>query len=52
MIILDGFDYNEFENLGIDRTIKGNVSGKRFSINGKNKYVRIIIKRKYANETI
>lgn len=50
--ILDGFDYNEFEILGIDRTIRGNVSGKRFSINGKNKYVRIIVKRKYANETI
>lgn len=44
--ILEGFDYDMFEILGIDRTINGNKSGRRFSVNGENKYVRIVIKRK------
>lgn len=48
--ILEGFDYQEFDIIGIDRNVEGNTSRKRFSINGKDKYVRIIIKRKQANE--
>ena len=37
----------QFEILGIDRYIKGNPHpGRRFTINGKEKYARIIIKNK------
>lgn len=43
---LEGFDNNKFEILGIDRTIKGNASGTRFKLHGKEKYVRLVVKRK------
>lgn len=48
--ILEGFDYRTFDIIGIDRKLEGNTTGKRFSVNGKDKYVRIIIKRKKTNE--
>ncbi len=50
--ILEGFDYHTFDIMGIDRNMEGNTTGKRFSVNGKDKYVRIIIKRKQANEQL
>ena len=47
--ILDRFDDEQFQLIGIDRTIQGNNTKKRFSINGKRKYVRVIIKNKKIN---
>ena len=47
--ILDKFDYGQFQLLGIDRTIQGNNTKTRFSVNGKRKYVRVIIINKKTN---
>lgn len=45
---LDKYNPNQFEILGIDRYIEDNPNyGKRFSINGKEVYARIIIKNKH-----
>ena len=44
---IDKFNPEQFEILGIDRYIENNPNyGKRFSINGKEIYARILIKRK------
>ena len=44
---LDKHCLNQFDILGIDRYIEDNPNyGKRFTINGKELYVRILIKRK------
>ena len=44
---LDKHNPEQFEIIGIDRYVKDNPNyGKRFSINGKEKYARILIKRK------
>ena len=43
---LDGFDKSMFELVGLDRLLPNNHSKRRFCINGKEKYVRIVIKRK------
>ena len=43
---LEGFDYDEFELLGMDRFMPLNKTNKRFSVKGKEKYARILIKRK------
>ena len=43
---LDGFDTSMFELVGLDRLLPSNHSKRRFCINGKEKYVRIVIKRK------
>lgn len=39
----------QFQLLGIDRTIQDNNTKTRFSINGKRKYVRVIIINKKTN---
>ncbi len=44
--ILDRFDYNTFELLGLDRLMPMNSSNKRFTVKGKEKYARILIRRK------
>ncbi len=44
--ILDRFDYDTFELLGLDRLMPMNSSKKRFTIKGKEKYARILIRRK------
>ena len=43
--ILDKFDYTQFELLGLDRFMPLNSSGKRFSIEGKEKYARVLIRK-------
>jgi hypothetical protein len=44
---LDKYNPDQFEILGIDRYIEGNATpNKRFTINGKEIYARIVIKRK------
>lgn len=43
---LEGFDYNNFELIGLDRFMPLNTTKKRFTIKGKEKYARLIIKRK------
>ncbi len=43
--ILDKFDYTQFELLGLDRFMPLNSSGKRFSIKGKEKYARVLIRK-------
>jgi len=43
---MNKYNPEQFEILGIDRYIKDNPNyGKRFTINGKEKYARILIKR-------
>lgn len=42
--ILDRFDFEQFELLGLDRYMQGNVSGKRFTINGVEKYARVMVR--------
>lgn len=47
---LDKYNPEQFELLGIDRYIEDNPNyGKRFDLNGKEVYARIIIKHKGAN---
>lgn len=48
--ILDKFDYNSFELLGLDRLMQQNKSGRRFTINGKEKYARILIQKRKHDE--
>lgn len=44
---LDKYNPEQFEILGIDRYIEGNATpNRRFTLNGKEKYARIVIKRK------
>lgn len=43
---LEGFDTEEFELLGLDRLMPMNLTKKRFTINGKEIYARILVKRK------
>lgn len=43
---LEGFDFEEFDLLGMDRFMPLNVTNKRFSVKGKEKYARLLIKRK------
>jgi len=46
---LDKYNPDQFEIIGIDRYVEDNpLYGKRFTIDGKEKYARIIIKRKGA----
>ena len=42
---LGSYNPNQFEIIGIDRYVE-NSNGKRFKINGIEKYARILIKRK------
>jgi len=44
--ILDKFDYNSFELLGLDRFMPLNKSGRRFTIKGKEKYARVLIQKR------
>ena len=44
--ILDKFDYNTFELLGLDRLMPLNKSGHRFTINGREKYARVLIQKR------
>ena len=47
---LTKYNPNQFELLGIDRYIEGNTTpNKRFNIEGKEVYARIIIKRKQGD---
>ena len=44
---LDKYNPNQFEIIGIDRYVEDNPNyGKRFTVNGKEIYARILIKRK------
>ena len=44
---LDKYNPDQFEIIGIDRYVQDNPKpGRRFTINGKETYARIIIKRK------
>ena len=43
---LEGFDTDEFELVGLDRLMPLNTTRKRFTIDGKEKYARVMIKRK------
>jgi hypothetical protein len=44
---MDKYNPEQFEIIGIDRYVKDNPNpGKRFSINGKETYARILVKRK------
>jgi hypothetical protein len=46
---LDKYNPEQFEILGIDRYIENNPNyGKRFDLNGKEVYARILIKHKKA----
>ena len=48
--ILDKFDYSHYELLGLDRFMPMNISGKRFTIKGKEKYARVLIKNKKVKD--
>lgn len=53
LTFMDKYNPEQFEIIGIDRYVKDNPNyGKRFTINGKEKYARILIKRKdkYVDE--
>ena len=44
---IDKYNPNQFEICGLDRYIDGNpIPGKRFTLNGKEKYARVVIKNK------
>ena len=48
--ILDKFDYTQYELLGLDRFMPSNSKGRRFTIEGKEKYARVLIRKKVQNE--
>lgn len=47
---LEGFDYKHFELMGLDRFMPLNTTKKRFTVNGKEKYARLIIKWRKKND--
>lgn len=48
---MEKYNPEQFEIIGIDRYVKDNPNyGRRFTINGKEKYARILIKRKRAKK--